>query len=77
MENAFMNGDGEISLPDLESSCPICKGKGGCRLEDTGEWRDCGICYGAGYMPTAFGEKILALVRHNFRPMLQDATGDG
>jgi hypothetical protein len=28
---------------------------------------DCHRCSGAGFIPTKFGEKMLALVRHNLR----------
>jgi RecJ-like exonuclease len=53
----------------LEIPCPCCDGRGW-------EWYSherCDVCDGAGYMPTDLGEKVLALMRHNFRPMLEDA----
>jgi hypothetical protein len=34
------------------------------------------ICDGAGYEPTVFGEKVLALMRHNFKLMLRNVEGD-
>lgn len=61
-------------LPMLEVKCDVCDGRGWRHSYD-GE-RRCGVCDGAGYVPTGLGEQILALMRHNFRPMLEDATGD-
>jgi ribosomal protein L37AE/L43A len=64
-----------IDRLELESTCPVCKGEARWRLGN-GEWHYCGNCDGAGFMPTPLGERILTLMRHNFRPMLQDAQDD-
>ena len=62
----------ELGEP-LELPCDACDGDG---VVDTyhGE-RRCAKCGGGGFMPTPFGEKIVELIRHNFRPMLDDAQG--
>jgi hypothetical protein len=57
-------------IRDLEYPCEECRGTGGYHL-DAG-WRNCANCQGAGYVPTTFGERILELVRHNLKPILQD-----
>lgn len=65
----------DTDLPPLESPCERCEGAGGF-WSDGGygdEWRRCHQCHGAGHVPTPFGERVLALMRHNFRPMLEDA----
>lgn len=60
-------------IQNLEIVCDQCEGTGtydeGDRIE-----RRCGYCDGSGYIPTEFGKRVLALMRHNFRPMLQDVT---
>lgn len=61
-------------LPSLETICEKCEGSGIFR--DSGKRCRCDWCNSAGYVPTEFGEKVLALMRHNFKPMLQDATDD-
>ncbi len=58
------------SLPELETACRLCDGEG--RVHEEGKWRRCGCCDGAGYEPTEFGERVLNLLRHNFRPMRED-----
>jgi hypothetical protein len=52
-------------LPELEVVCKECRGEGGSKW--AGEWSECSFCDGAGYIPTEFGQKVLALVRHNLR----------
>jgi len=50
---------------ELETKCDACKGEG-----TAGEsWRPelCESCNGAGFVPTPFGRKLLALVAHNIR----------
>ena len=59
-------------IPVLECVCWCCAGKGGEQEEGTGRWRRCDACNGSGYAPTEFGERVLELMRHNFKPMLQD-----
>jgi DnaJ-class molecular chaperone len=61
------------SIPDFERRCEACRGDGSYRGRD-GRVR-CGICNGSGWVPTEWGEKVLALMRHNFRPLLEDAAG--
>jgi hypothetical protein len=61
-------------IPQLEVVCPACKGTGGDR--ELGAWNYCPECKGARYVPTEEGEKILKLMRHNFRPMLRNTDDD-
>jgi DnaJ-class molecular chaperone len=70
-----MNITSEMILAaDLERLCPRCRGQGGDT--ELGCWYSCGECNGAGYIPTEYGKKVLALMRHNFKPTLRDAQGD-
>lgn len=50
-------------LPKLEELCDRCFGAGGSTECD--EWDDCAVCGGAGYIATADGKIVLALMRHN------------
>lgn len=59
---------------NLEESCHACLGEGCLRGREG--FVHCCVCNRAGYIPTEFGEKVLALMRHNFRSMLQDAQAD-
>lgn len=59
------------TIPQLEITCQRCKGAGG--ETERGKWYNCHNCNGAGKVPTKAGKRILALMRHNFRLMLQDA----
>ena len=56
-------------LPELETLCPECEGAGGSVYRN--EYTPCHECDGAGYLPTEFGKKFVAMMRHNFRPMLR------
>lgn len=61
----------------LEITCDICDGEGGYLSEyPVSKWFRCNACNGSGYTLTDFGEKIYSLMRHNFRPMLEDAGED-
>ena len=60
--------EGAVSL---EESCHACLGEG--RLRGREGFVRCCFCNGAGCVPTEFGEKVLAMMRHNFKSMLQDA----
>jgi Tryptophan RNA-binding attenuator protein inhibitory protein len=60
-----------LHLPELEQECRACMGSGVC-VCDQGRVR-CRQCDGAGFLPTEAGERVLALMRHNFGPLLQDA----
>lgn len=55
------------SLPKLETICPECKGDTDYNGNPSGPWRPCGSCDGAGHIPTEFGVRVLALIRHNNR----------
>jgi hypothetical protein len=59
-----MNADiSEDNLPDLETVCGRCQGRSGHK--ESGEWIDCHFCAGAGFIPTDFGAKVIALLKHN------------
>lgn len=66
-----MTGKATNPQPALEEKCEKCNGTG-WYSEVRGDRERCGLCEGAGYVPTAFGEQVLALMRHNFKPMLED-----
>ena len=54
----------------LEMKCPRCQGLGA----PDGDLRyPCRNCAGRGYVPTDFGNKVIELVRHNFKSLLQDS----
>jgi DnaJ-class molecular chaperone len=53
----------------LEVPCERCKGAGG-RGGDR-DYATCCACGGRGYIPTTFGEQILALVRRNSWPLIE------
>jgi len=56
----------------LETRCRVCLGSG---KKDVGEReKPCYLCEGSGYEPTWFGERILALLQHNFK-IIQDRLG--
>lgn len=57
----------------LEVPCERCHGKGGWHSDG---WRRCGQCNGAGFVPTETGAAILALLRHNFKPLLEDVEAE-
>ncbi|HWE95886.1 MAG TPA: hypothetical protein VG269_18125 [Tepidisphaeraceae bacterium] len=60
---------------ELESACERCHGDGGWGgEEECRAWHWCGKCGGAGYEPTEFGRKVLSLMRHHFKPMLETAS---
>jgi len=62
----------QITEP-LEIPCGRCNGDGVVSTYH-GE-RQCPKCFGSGFAPTELGERILDLMRHHFRPMLEDAQG--
>lgn len=55
-------------LPDLEIVCAACGGRG---ARSRGQ-EPCGLCDGSGYELTEFGEKVLSLTRHRFRPLFRE-----
>jgi DnaJ-class molecular chaperone len=63
--------DNQLSSVDLESLCERCNGEG--ETERRTGFEICPDCNGAGFVPTPAGEKIIDLMRHNFRPMLRNA----
>ena len=58
-------------MPELEIVCDVCEGAGG-RTERR-QWSDCYWCDGAGYLPTEAGKRVLAMMRHQFRPLLKQS----
>ncbi len=56
----------------LEIICKFCRGRGG--PEDGDPLLRCTRCDGRGFVPTEIGERVLALVQHNFKPMLREAV---
>ena len=62
----------QADLPALEKECPACDGEG--RFVDSMREQDfvnCGLCNGAGLLPTKAGEAILSLFQHNFAAQAQ------
>lgn len=49
----------------LEMECSFCKGRS---LSPYG--MKCPECHGTGIVPTAIGEKVLALIGHHFRELM-------
>ena len=63
-----------LGMIELESVCAFCHGAGG---HDGLRGRvRCMNCKGAGHVPTNFGEKVIAIMRHNLAPILQDLRDD-
>ena len=58
-------------LPELETVCTKCVGSGVGR----GVGGRCVLCNGSGYELTEFGERVLHLMRHNFRPLFKELIG--
>lgn len=52
-------------LPDLETPCVACEGKGLQYLSEDDAFHECPICHGGGFVPTDEGKSILALMRHS------------
>jgi hypothetical protein len=69
-ENGQKNETILAELPELETLCSPCEGER--EITEGGRRFRCAVCDGAGYVPTVSGEKVLALVRHNSRPMHED-----
>ena len=61
------------TLPVLEQPCRKCGGRG--TYSGGGDRETCGLCEGAGYVPTEVGMRVLDLMRHNFRPLYDDMRG--
>jgi DnaJ-class molecular chaperone len=60
---------------ELERSCPRCAGAGGEKRDYDNVWDKCVQCGGSGYLTTAMGERVIALVEHNLKPILINAGG--
>lgn len=69
-----MDSDRLSESTDLEVMCDSCHGKGQWREEGSGRDRVCGRCDGAGYVTTELGTKILKLIRHNLRHLLESES---
>jgi hypothetical protein len=54
----------ENKLPELETACAMCAGKGGWRREDD-SWAICPDCNGHRLVPTDFGRELLDFIRKN------------
>jgi DnaJ-class molecular chaperone len=65
----------EIQLPELETRCPDCEGRG-CD-EERGRWCPCNYCDGAGSLLTEAGEKVFNVMRNRFDFLLRRAIEDG
>jgi hypothetical protein len=63
-------GDAAAELPELETPCVPCQSRGWMLHAGKKHW--CATCDGAGYVPTAFGRKVLNLIRHNWRQLSED-----
>jgi hypothetical protein len=55
-------------LPELETVCRKCRG----RATGDGSGGKCVLCGGSGYETTEFGEKVVRLMRHRFRPLFRE-----
>jgi|HubBroStandDraft_2_1064218.scaffolds.fasta_scaffold1834862_2 hypothetical protein len=71
-----MCDDSKIIGAELETPCEACGGERGHFTEYPQYWKPCGLCNGAGFVPTPFGERVLALLEHNFRPMFERMQND-
>jgi len=60
---------------ELERVCPRCKGAGGEKRDYDNVWDECVQCGGSGYLVTAMGERVIALIEHNLKPILINAGG--
>jgi DnaJ-class molecular chaperone len=58
--------NGRRDEPALEEACAACSGVGS-EYGRNGRVR-CAACNGSGLMPTAFGERVLAMVRRHAHP---------
>jgi hypothetical protein len=54
---------------ELERVCWSCGGRGGSD-DCYGRHFPCNACGGSGYIRTALGEKVLALMQHNIRSLV-------
>jgi len=66
-ENERKEEEAQAQLPELETRCRKCEGRGRWGFEGR-----CGLCGGSGYELTLFGKKVLALMRHRFRALFRE-----
>jgi hypothetical protein len=59
-------------LPELEICCRKCGGDGTSGRSG----HPCALCGGSGYETTEFGERVLSLLRHHFRPLFRELIND-
>jgi DnaJ-class molecular chaperone len=59
----------------LETVCANCHGRG-WRRADSGR-EDCVLCDGSGFMTTEAGDRVLSLLRHNFRAIYSEMIDRG
>ena len=54
---------------ELEKICPRCKGAGGEKIDYDSVFDVCVQCGGSGYIATPMGERVIAIMHHNFKPI--------
>jgi len=54
-------------LPELETICQRCSGKGAFGARGGDDYEECFFCCGSGFIPTEMGARVLSLIRHNAR----------
>jgi hypothetical protein len=62
-----MSANEPREIPDLETPCEACAGRGGWRRADD-SWARCPECDGRRLIPTEFGIKVLDFLRRNSTP---------
>jgi DnaJ-class molecular chaperone len=67
IEHYHVGNPSVSGLPELEIRCAKCDGTG-TYSAGGGDPDACDLCDGTGYETTPFGEKVMRLVRHQFRP---------
>ncbi len=60
-----------VAFPSLEEACKKCGGSGIDRERNV-----CRACDGRAYLPTAFGKKVLLLVKRNITPVFRHESED-
>jgi hypothetical protein len=66
--------DLESEIAPLEIVCKKCDGKG--MIPDHVTPYVCSACGGSGFSRSELGQRVLDLMRHNFRILLREAIGD-
>ncbi|MGO8752943.1 MAG: hypothetical protein ACLQNE_43935 [Thermoguttaceae bacterium] len=65
----------ERTLKALETKCSMCGGDG-IDIYDPSGRLPCGLCNGAGFVPTERGETILSLISHNLRNLIEEIRSE-